>query len=364
MLSKTKKKCVWSNTLVSDKNMARHVATCIYKTDLNARKDYILELLAKNPDQLNEGSNTNKLEMSELANQEMLRVIKQAMNEFKFLYERFADHQEETPEEKIENLSLADSTKYGYKVEWRLFQKWRKQNNLTISERSMNTYLSTIKCRGSTKFKKRNVLQNILKVVVDPNAKLNKMRMRFSVKPKYSLSDAEVQSLLEEQKDLNTEHYIIMKMMIFLVLRIGTIAALQLKHFDFFGEENIFRIALPDGKNQTLIFKDVDQDFKAELEEYLESVPLASIDDYVFYREGNNETLTKRSSFLGVAINKKLAESKAMVKSENFQYTSHMLRKCLPNLRYNEVVEEAKEEARKLLGHKTGSTAVNSYLDK
>ena len=74
-------------------------------------------------------------------------------------------------------------------------------------------------------------------------------------------------------------------------------------------------------------------------------------------------TIASRSQALSIRINERIRKSKVLKQSVNFKYSSLMFRICVPNLIYQKKVEEAKEEAREMLGHKRGSAAVYSYID-
>ena len=151
-------------------------------------------------------------------------------------------------------------------------------------------------------------------------------------------------------------------MMIVLSLRICTIASLKLQNFDFYVLDDNNRIALPDTKSKRTNFWEVDEDLKEEIGTFLSNLDLIN-DDYVFYRVGSSLSIARRSQALSNRINERIRNSKVLKQSANFKYSSHMFRKCIPNLTFQKKVEDAKEKAREMLGHKRGSSAVNSYID-
>lgn len=351
--------CAWCGRDMLITNKSRHLSTCLFKNELKATKDYILKLVEDNPDQRDQIS--LKKEKLEMANVDLMKVVEDMYLKFSDLREKYiGGASEETAEEKIQGMNVCDSTKVGYLVEWRKFKKWKEANSRTISVASMNQYLQSLKCKTSTLWKKRNILERILKTLVDPNMKLEPMRQRFSTKPKYSMTEKDIMEYLDEQMEVNEEDYLIQKMMITLSLRIGTIASLKLENFDLLDEEN--KIVLPDTKSKKTNIREVEDDLKEEIGNFLREAELEN-EDYVFYRGGRYLNIARRSQALSIRINERIRKSKVLKQSANFKYSSHMFRKCVPNLIFQKKVEEAKEEAREMLGHKRGSAAVYSYID-
>jgi hypothetical protein len=353
--------CSWCGRSMLLSNKSRHLSTCLYKNELKATKDYILKLIEDNPDERDQIS--VRKEKLELANVELMKVVEDVYLKFSDLRDKYlGGASEESAEEKIEGMNVCASTKYGYLVEWRKFKKWKEENSKTIGVASMNQYLQTLDCKSSTKWKKRNMLERILKTLVDPNMKLEPMRQRFSTQPKYSMTVEEIDEYLEEQKEVNKEDYLIQKMMITLSLRIGTIASLKLQNFDFYLMNDNNRLALPDTKSKRTNFREVNEDLQEEIRIFLDEINVNE-EDYVFYRGGRDLNIARRSQALSNHINERIRKSKVFRQSSNFKYSSHMFRKCVPNLIFQKKVQEAKEEARKMLGHKRGSAAVYSYID-
>ena len=350
--------CSWCGRDMLITNKSRHLSTCLFKNELKATKEYIIKLVEDNPDQSDLIS--LKKEKLEMANVDLMKVVEDTYLKFRDLREKYiGGESEETAEEKIQGMNVCGSTKVGYLVEWRKFKKWKDANSRTISVASMNQYLQTLKCKTSTLWKKRNILERILKTLVDANMKLEPMRQRFSTKPKYSMTEKDIKEYLDEQMEVNEEDYLIQKMMIILSLRIGTIASLKLQNFDLMDEN---KIVLPDTKSKKTNVREVEEDLQEEIRNFLREADLDD-DDYVFYRGGRYLNIARRSQALSNRINERIRKSKVLKQSANFKYSSHMFRKCVPNLIYQKKVEEAKEEAREMLGHKRGSAAVYSYID-
>ena len=353
--------CDWCEHTMSKSNKCRHLPICLYKNEIKATKKRVLELVQKNPD--NSDDISVKKEKLELANVDLMKVVEDTYFKFSDLRDKYIGGlSEETAEEKIQGMNVSESTKMSYLVEWRKFKKWKEANSKTINVASMNQYLQTLKCKTSTLWKKRNVLERILKTLVDQNLKLEPMRQRFSTKPKYSMTSKDINEYLEDQKEVNEEDHLIQKMMIIFSLRIGTIASLKLQNFDFYLQDDNNRIALPDTKSERTYFQEVDEDLKEEIGIFLDNLNLNN-DEYVFYRGGSGLSISRRSQALSNRINERIQKSKVLKQSANFKYSSHMFRKCIPNLTFQKKVEEAKEQAREMLGHKRGSSAVNSYID-
>ena len=177
------------------------------------------------------------------------------------------------------------------------------------------------------------------------------------------MSADEVKAFLKELLVKEThEFYLIAKFMIYFSVRIGTAGAIKVENLDFYCLPNNSRICLPDTKNKKSIFKDADDEFMDELIKFIEEEEL-DINDYLFYSKGKDLGLKRRGQDLSLMMNKLISDSKVLIKSANYTYTSHMLRKTQPNLIFQEKVEEARSDARKMLGHKQNSTATNHYLD-
>ena len=315
--------CSWCGRDMLITNKSRHLSTCLFKNELKATKEYIIKLVEDNPNQSDQIS--LKKEKLEMANVDLMKVVEDTYLKFRDLREKYiGGESEETAEEKIQGMNVCGSTKVGYLVEWRKFKKWKDANSRTISVASMNQYLQTLKCKTSTLWKKRNILERILKTLVDANMKLEPMRQRFSTKPKYSMTEKDIKEYLDEQMEVNEEDYLIQKIMITLSLRIGTIASLKLQNFDMLKEN---KLVLPDTKSKKTNVREVDEDLQEKIGNFLREADLED-DDYVFYRGGRYLNIARRSQALSNRINDRIRKSKY----SNSRRTSNIRRTCLENV--------------------------------
>jgi integrase len=345
--------CQWCNQIMKQPNFKKHLSKCFFKNDLEATREEITHLLQ------------NKRGREDEDKYEMLQVFFKKVENQVTKYREILGKVDKDPQCMIEDLSLEDSTKRVYKSEWKKFSQFAEKNKLPHNAESANTYLGRIKCAISTKYTKRNMLQNILRNLFDnEQLKLKPIRQKYSAKSKHTFTHEELGLYLEEQKELDTELYVAQLLMATYGLRVSSIAALQKKHLDFL-YNNFNRITLPDPKGKTQRSEDLDNHVKNELMNYMEEFELAELDDddFLFLRQSNNSTLNQRASYLCRAINKRLVDTKAILKSPNEKYTSHLFRKTLANREYQTKLEELKKEARGRIGHAISSNAIERYLD-
>ena len=356
--------CDYCGTKSKKKNLARHKSTCIYVNELKRKKSEIVILLEQNPQMDN--FNSDRIVKLEIETQEMRLVFQNVYESMKKLSLKYSNDEEQTPEEKIKSLNISENTKDNYLRQWRLFRVWKDKNHKPVSLVSMNLYISSLSCKTTTKFTKRGILQNICRHILNEKGDLNPMRQRLNYTVKYSMTRDDIDKYLSEQKNIDEQMYIIQSMCVWLSIRVGAVAGFLKKHFDFYNLQNNSSIAVKDNKGNNVLYKELSPEFKEELTDYLnsrEDYDDLSSDDYVFYLEGKNSTLKRRSRDLSAKINTLIKNSKVFDKSPNFQYSSHMLRKALPNLLFTEKIEEVKKEARALLGHKRGTSSIKHYID-
>ena len=357
------KKCDWCGKTMFRQNHKRHLATCKIKNEINLTKQQIEDLKSNN---LNSNSqNQEEIKLLELKHTELLILMKELHCKIRPIFDKYTEDDHKFPEIKIREMLVSESTKKGYLVEWRLYNKWRLSNSKRISAESANQYISSLKKQSSsTQFKKRNILQNVMKVVVDPNIKLAPFRKRFSYTPKYSMSEDEIERYLDEQHSLNYEDYMIQLLMINFGLRISTIACLKFKDLDFYFDDSKSFLVLPDVKNKLNNKVEIFGDAEKEFRKFLDKIEQFEETDYVFYNKKLEGDVTKRAHNLCLLINQRIKESKIFKhRSQNFKYTSHMFRKAIPNLHYQTQMKKIKKETRTLLGHKKNTGSLEHYVD-
>lgn len=348
------KTCEFCEKLMHSSNYRRHLSKCIYKNEIKLAKSIVLRLVENYEGQNDEAAEGVPLEMK--------IFVTELFNKVKFFYKKI-NNESLSPEEKIRQLHISDSTKEGYLTELKLYQGWLKRNKKNVDTDTANTYLNSLKCKSSTLRKKQMILQTILRIVYDPNIHLNPVRLRISYIPKYSLSDEEVELYLEEQKD-NQEYYLIQRLMITYGLRINSPAALKIKHLLFLYDGSN-EMLLPDVKVNSERSEPIDEEFAIILKEYIESIGFSREDseEFVFLRVYSNNSIRLRTSKMGLEVNRKIKSSKVLRKNPNFKYTSHMFRKTKANTLYQQGLEQLREISRHGIGQKSKSSSIKHYLD-
>ena len=338
-------------------NFKRHQSTCVYKVEIGATKAQILRALQNQPQIAVE---PERNDLVDLAFIEMKNFLTDFFNKSRVLHRKVVENDLTDPIDRIKQMHVNNSTKDGYLVEFRLYKKWLKKNKKSIDADSANSYLSSSKCKPSTLKKKQMILQNLLKVIIDRQIKLNPVRMKISYQPKYSLSDQEIKKYLDEQRS-NPEMYLIQKLMITYGLRVNTPAGLKVKDLTFLSQENQ-EIMLPDTKVNNKRTEEIDEEFSEEFREFLEGENLED-EDFVFYQLGKREEVRKRASALCTLVNKRIRDSKVIKPNANFKYTSHMFRKTKANNLFQEGLRDLKEKSRKAIGQAKNSTAIEHYIN-
>ncbi len=236
------------------------------------------------------------------------------------------------------------------------------KKNLSLGADSANTYLSEQQCRASTLRKKQLMLQTLLQQIIDPSIKLNKIRMRISFTPKYALSDKEIADFLEEQKNIDSEDYLIQRLMLRYGLRVNTLALLKIKDLEFLdgGEK---KIHLPDSKVKNFRTELIEDSLIKLLKKHVATNDLNSPDQYVFYLAGKNKSDRKRAYDLCIKINKRIKDSKVLKKNKNYKFSSHMFRKTRAYNMFHKELNVLKEKVRESIGQSQGSTAIESYIN-
>jgi integrase len=348
------KKCHWCEKDMKSQNFNKHSDRCFYKNKIGATKQEIDIYLKKRPREEEEKEKFPVAEYEMLKT--MFKKIDTQMTKFK---ENFADDFK-NPIDVISEMSIADSTKRNYMSEWRQFEKYARVKKLGLGASAANSYIASNKCSVSTKLNKKNIMQAILRSLYgNDTLKLSPIRQKHSIVPKFTLSDEEVKLYLNEQKNLGDDLYWAQLLMVIYGLRVSSVAALQRKHLEFMDSDKN-QIVLPDVKTKRLRVEEADEDLQNILTQYAAGL---DDEDYMFYREGNDKALDRRSQHFCLEINKRLADTKAFRKSKNFKYTSHMFRKTRANKEFQEGVKELKQKARLRIGQGDNSSAIDKYLD-
>jgi len=204
-------------------------------------------------------------------------------------------------------------------------------------------------------------LQVLIQHLIDPTIKLNKFRKRIEYKPKKAFSKEELRDYLIEQKSIDNEDFLIQTLMATYGLRINTIAQLKKSHLGFIKavREEGKVIHLPDSKTMNKRSEKIDSELANQLKDFVKH---KSSDDYVFYEEGRNLDLIRRSRNLSVRITRRLKSSKVFENNGNYKISSHVFRKSRVYQEYQEGVNKLKEKARQDIGQLSGSQAIESYI--
>jgi integrase len=349
-------RCEWCDKQMDSSNMKRHLNSCFYKNEVQIKK-YELQLLkGKRP----RDESDIKQEVTFV---ELKHFLTESYTKAMMLYKKILDGNSKDPVQKIKEMNVSPPTLDNYLLKWRLYTKWLRRNNRTVSAESANSYISSLNCRASTQRKKHNTLQLLLQHLIDRNVRLNKFRMRISFTPKKALSDKELAAYLQEQREIDTEDYLIQRLLATYGLRINTAALLKIKDLEFLnvdGDEDHL-IHLPDSKVKNRRLEKITPELEALLKKFIKGD--TKPENYVFYMEGRNKARKIRAQDLCMRINKRIKESKVLKKSDNYKYTSHMFRKTKAYNMYQKGNELLKEQIRSSIGQSQGSTAVEFYIN-
>ena len=333
-------------------NYHRHQESCFYKNEIGVTKHELDKLIHQ---ELKEEVVFPQIEYETLKG--FFKNVEKHLMEQK----ENMTKQNQDPYKLIEELNLSESTKKNYYSDWNQFDKFVKDKKLPLGVSAADTYITTCKCCVSTKITKRNILQIILRQLLNnDHLKLKPLREKFSVIPKYTLSDHEVEAYLAEQEEIGGELYLAQLLMITYGLRVSTPAALKKKHLEFLYTDSN-KITLPDVKSRRTRTEEINDWIMKLLEEQTFDL---NEDDYIFLKSDQNNTLACRAHQLGNKINNRLKSTKAFKKSKNYKYTSHIFRKTKANQEFKEKLEQLKDETRNRIGHSKGSTAVSSYIEE
>ena len=357
------KQCDWCEKEMKKQNFKRHQETCIYKVTVGLSKSNVERLKSQHP-VIQVPEDNTKLEID---NVELKQFLEELYKKTMVLHKKIIIEDERNPIEKINALIISDSTKINYLREWKMYDRWIKKNKLPIGKESAQAYLANAKVRASTKRQKYLNLQLLLQHIIDPSIKLEKVRWRISFTPKYALSTSELHQYLNEQKRINSEDYLIQRLLIVYGLRINTCASLKIKHLEYkYHQNNIEkRIQLPDSKVKTQRVESIEDDLVRLLDTHIFNTIKDNDngEEYIFFQKGKNLSEKKRAYLLSKRINMRINESKILHKVPGYKYTSHMFRKTKAYNMYQTGVERLKEKVRRSIGQSRGSSAVESYIN-
>ena len=206
------------------------------------------------------------------------------------------------------------------------------------------------------------ILSSIIKTV-NPLFILPKSQYKEDPKPKYALSLFELRKYLEEQKEVNFEDYLIQYFLAQYGSRINVAAGLKWKQLHFLFDPNNKSITLKDIKTSSTKVKEISQECLTLFTEFYRVWKDRSIrqDEFVF-RAGKTKEVWKRSKTLSARINRRIKESKSIIKNTAYIYSSHMIRKSVAMREYLSKLEEAKEAARIKIDHRKGTAAIKPYI--
>lgn len=338
-------------------NYRKHKARCVYRVEVKMKRSDIVRLRDQplEPVSVVSMSSTDQVAFGELKH-----YLTESYHKSHILYLKFIEGNNMSPEQKLNELHIGESTKQNYLLEWRLYLKWLTKHKKSPGGTSANSYLASLQCKASTLRKKQYTLQLVLQHVIDSSIRLNKVRKRITVTPKYALSDKELHDYLEEQKGIDTEDYLIQRLLAAYALRINSTALLKVKHLEFLNNPASMLIHIPDSKVKRHRVEKIDDDLAHLLEEHVGGDRLE--ESFVFYKDGSKHDDKRRAHTLSMRINKRLKETAVLNKNPNYKYTSHMFRKTKAYNRFQEGIEKLKEEIRMSIGQASQSTAVESYI--
>jgi integrase len=356
------KTCVYCESTMFPSNYNRHLTSCQIKLHFNLPKQEIIRLIEENKSNLSENNSQqlkSQLYNSEHKNQQFTHFIKSIHREIAEILTKTVSESKNNPYSTIDNMILSDLTKKEYKNDWKLYSKFCEGKRLNaFLASSANEYLASLDNKVSTIIKKRSNLQSILSNLSETSIKLRRIRKKAQYRPKYALSQQEIEQYLKEQRKILYSDWLIQKILIEFGCRINTIGSLKLKHLEFLNGGN--NIILPDSKTgqREEIISD---NLKDELSNYVYQQNLQDEDDYIF-KVPFVTTEPDRTHKITIRINKKIKLSKVLKKTSNYTFSSHMFRKTKAFQAYSKAMQKAKEIARKEIGQKDNSNAIDHYI--
>ena len=362
------KTCQYCEESMKKQNFNKHKASCFVKNTFGANKSDIIRLLEQNNIGIVEKEAKNdkdylnlkaRNEINEMLLEKAFKFIKSFSDEAIALSTERNGVNPEDPLDKISHMMVAESTKQEYISDWKQYSKYceGKKMNPFISDYA-NSYLESCKNTLSTIIRKKGNLQSILSYVLNSRVLLRKIRKKPVFTPKYALTQSEIHAYLKEQRKISEDDFLLQKLLIDYGCRINTAGSIKVKHLEFLNGDNI--IILPDQKTGARS-EPITDDLRHLLGEHVRRNNLEH-EDFLFKIGCNNNNERKRTSRIGLRINKRIENSEAMKKSKNFKYSSHMFRKTKAFNIFNEIVKTAKAAARIGIGQKKESGAIEHYI--
>jgi hypothetical protein len=355
------KACTWCDREMKRQNLSKHQSSCTYKK-MGLSKSEIERLKGMKED---EGDKDN--DQIEIDNVELKQFLLEIYKRSRKLHHKIVDEDPRAPEDRINDLNVSQATKNNYLREWVLYNKWQKRSKKPLGKESAETYLGSLTCKASTKKQKYNTIQLLLQHIIDPSIRLDKVRWRISVRPKYALSPKELRSYLREQQLINREDHLMQRFMATYGLRINTCASLRLKHLEYRlrdEDDEDKRIHLPDSKTKSYRIESIDKELIRLFECHIRKT-IKDEDDgesFVFAQESRELEERARAWILSKRITKRINDSRVLKKYPGYTYSSHMFRKTKAYTMYQSGVSALKEMVRKSIGQQSGSGAVESYI--
>jgi hypothetical protein len=356
-----KKKCEWCGKEQYTTNLYRHLKTCIWKNEFKLHKSDAEEMRKEGVFDMNPEA---KLK-TDLENQNLRNFILENYEKFTNLYKSIMEYPEvSNPETIIKNILVSESTKENYLMEWKQFKKFLFSQRKPISLDSANCYIASLKCKTSTIRNKIAVLQTLMRSLINPSISLNKLRQKINYKPKHAMPDNEIKDYLREQSLLDTEFYCIQLLQIKYALRVSSCALLKRSQLEFLDSDEKNIINFYDVKNKKYIPKEIDEEVRVAVRNFLADQGDVDQNEYFFMRKSSDLKERRRSNELSKEINKRIRASKVFKINPNYAYSSHMFRKTVAQNIYSQSVSQAKEKARTALSQAPNSSAIDHYIDQ
>jgi len=343
-------------------NFKRHQEACFVKNHFGVPYEDILDLIrGSQPSVAYE--ETEKLKKSltdfEFRSRRLSEFAKLVHQEVSSVLEELKSLALDSPLDKIAEMVVSDGTRREYTSDWKAYQRFCVASDLnSFAVSSANKYISQLKNKLSTILKKRSSLQAILSYFLNSTIRLRPIRKKPQYKQKYPLSEAEIKKYLLEQRKVNKQDYLIQKLLLEFGCRVNTAGYLRVHHLQFLdGVSNL--IILPDSKTGSRT-ETISTELKEELRKHLKENKIKKDTDFVF--SGRGESERQRTASICMRINKRIKDSKVLVKSKNFVFSSHMFRKTRAFNVFSEALKKAKEEARRAIGHEPGSSSISHYI--
>lgn len=351
------KKCDFCEKTMKPQNFKKHFKICHIRTEFNLPKSQILEAIGGKPVENNNEDLQIMNDNLMLEKTKMVDIIRRFSDEAKSVL--LNEDIELNSFSRIAEMSLSESTKLEYQGEWKAYQKWCfKQKVSPMVSQSAERYLSQLPSQVSTLKNKKNRLQSILRFLTGTSIIIRGTRRRIRHMPKHKMSHDEVEKYLAEQEEISQEDFIVQSIMARYGCRISACSGLRLRHLEFLKRGGNIML-LPECKSNVREVE-TDKPLRKLLSRFVGDKQMED-DDFIF-NAGPSTHLKRRANYLCARINKRIKNSKVLIKSPNYKYSTHMFRHTKAFKEYRKCLEIAKEAARRAIGHKEGSSSIDYYL--